>query len=87
MTIQLELDFLPSYAFSAADDLYLLAVSFSSIIAAPFSEKEKYFYDLQKLQRQAIDLKNYAFLHDFIDGDEYAYLSKLIIDSSDRFWR
>lgn len=86
MTIQLELNFLPSYAFSSAEDLYLFAVSFSSLFHSTHAEKEKYFYDFQKLQRQALDLKNFAFLHDFIDCDEYAYLSKSIIESSDIFW-
>jgi len=86
MTIQLELDFLPSYAFSASADLYVIATFFSSLVTSTHAEKEKYFFDFQKLQRQAIDLKNYAFLHDYIDGDEYSRLSKLIIESSDLFW-
>lgn len=86
MTIQLELNFLPSYAYSACEDLYAFAVSFSSLFSSTHAEKEKYFFDYQKLQRQAIDLKNYAFLHDFIDCDEYSYLSKSIVESSDIFW-
>lgn len=86
MTIQLELNFLPSHAFSSAEDLYLFAVSFSSLFAFTHAEKEKYFFDYQKLQRQAIDLKNHAFLHGYIDGDEYEYLSNSILESSDLFW-
>ena len=83
MTIQLELDFLPSYAFSACSDLRAFAVSFSS---SSFFLKEKHLSQYKKLQRQAVDLKNYAFLHDFIGSEEYADISNSILESSDLFW-
>jgi len=83
MTIQLELDFLPSYAFSACADLRAYAVSRS---ACSFAFKDRYFSRYKKLQRQANDLKNYAFLHDFIGSEEYVDLSNSILESSDIFW-
>lgn len=81
MTIQLELNFLPSYAFSSAEDLYLIALACSTV-----TNKSRYLPIYRALQRQASDLKNYAFFYGYIDCDEYAYLSKSIIESSDIYW-
>lgn len=81
MTIQLELDFVASYADLACLDLRAFAVSASTLLF-----REHYLPRFKALQRQANDLKNFAFLHDFIDGDEYSRLSNSIIESSDIFW-
>lgn len=81
MTIQLELNFFPSYAFDAADSLYTFALACSVV-----SNKSRYSSRYAKLQRQALDLKNYAFFHGYIDGDDYAFLSNAIHESSDLFW-
>lgn len=83
MTIQLELNFLPAYAFSASAELRAFAVSASALT---YSFKDQYFSHYKALQRQASDLKNYAFLHDFINDEEYAVLSNSILESSDLFW-
>lgn len=81
MTIQLELNFLPSYAFDAADSLYVFSLAFSIVPHNSF-----YIECFNKLHRQAIDLKNYVFFHGYIDCDEYSFLSNSIYESSDLFW-
>lgn len=81
MTIQLELNFFPAYAFDAVDSLYAFALA-SSFVA----NKPRYLPRYKALQRQASDLKNYAFFHGYIDADAYAYLSNAIHESSDLFW-
>ena len=83
MTIQLELNFLPVYAFSAVSELRAYALSRSGLSHA---FKDRYFFHYKKLQRQAIDLKNYAFLHGYICDNEYVDLSNSILDSSDIYW-
>ena len=83
MTIQLELDFLPSYAFVACADLRALSISFST---CPFSLKEKHLSHYLNLLFQASDLKLYAFLNDYISCDEYAFLSNSTLESSDIYW-
>lgn len=81
MTIQLELNFLPGYALDAAGSLYAFALAASTV-----TNKPRYLSRYKALQRQATDLKNYAFFHGYIDGDFYAYLSNSILESSDLFW-
>lgn len=83
MTIQLELDFLPAYAFAAVSELRTFAFS---MFGCSFCFKDQHFAHYKKLQRQASDLKNYAFLHDYIGSEEYTDLCNLIIESSDIFW-
>lgn len=81
MTIQLELNFLTDYAFDAVASLYMFALASSAV-----TNKPRYLPRYKALQRQATDLKNYAFFHGYIDGDVYAYLSNSILESSDLFW-
>ncbi|AXH77943.1 MAG: hypothetical protein [Inoviridae sp.] len=83
MTIQLELDFLPAYAFESASELRTFAFS---IFGCSHNFTSLNFPHYKKLQRQATDLKNYAFLNGYIDDVEYTHLSNLIIESSDIFW-
>ena len=81
MTIQLELNFLPLYAFDALDSLYKFALASSTV-----TDKPRYLPRYKALQRQATDLKNYAFFHGYIDADIYAFLSNSILECSDLFW-
>ena len=83
MTIQLELDFLTSYAFDACLDLHIFATSISN---SNSFLKNNYIFRLKELQRQATDLRNHAFLHDYINWEEYEFLSDSIFASSDLFW-
>ncbi|AXH75721.1 MAG: putative membrane protein [Inoviridae sp.] len=81
MTIQLELNFFPSYACDAVDSLYVFSLACSVV-----PHNSRYINRYKALQRQAIDLKNYAFLHGYIDSDTYAYLANSIHESADLFW-
>lgn len=81
MTIQLELDFLASYAFDAVDSLYVFSLACSVV-----PHNARYINRYKALQRQAIDLKNHAFLHGYIDSDSYAFLANSIHESADLFW-
>lgn len=81
MTIQLELDFLPSYVHTAIADLRAFAVAVSRS-----SFKQGYILRYRKMECQASDLKTYAFLHGYIDFNEWDYLSSLMDESSFIFW-
>lgn len=81
MIIQLELNFFPSYACDAVDSLYVFSLACSVV-----PHNARYINRYKALQRQAIDLKNYAFLHGYIDVDQYAYLANSIHESADLFW-
>lgn len=83
MTIQLELDFLPSYAFQACSELRAFSVSLSG---RPFFLKEKHLSRYLKLLREAKDLKHYAFMQNYIECEEYALLFNSILESSDIYW-
>lgn len=82
MTIQLELNFLPSYAADSVDSLYFYSLACSVV---PHQAKSVNRY--KKLQTQAQDLVNYAHLNGYIDFEQYAYFSNAILESSDLFWR
>lgn len=86
MTIQLELDFLPTYAFKACEDLYAFAVSFASFSTATDALTEKYYTHYYNLQLQAIDLKGHAFLNGYISVEDFEFLSDLVLDSSSLYW-
>ncbi|HUH57025.1 MAG TPA: hypothetical protein VL020_00720 [Pseudomonadales bacterium] len=86
MTIQLELDFLSTYAFKACEDLYAFAVSFASFSTTTDALKPKFYTRYYELQRQAMDLKGHAFLNGYIGLDDFMYLHDLILESSDLYW-
>ena len=86
MTIQLELNFLPTYAFKACEDLYAFAVSFASFSTDTDALTEKYFFHYRELQREAMDLKGHAFLNGYISVEDFEFLSDLVLDSSSLYW-
>lgn len=81
MTIQLELNFLPSYAADAVDSLYFFTLACSVV-----ANKSRYLSRYKALQTQAQDLVNYAHLNGYVDFEQYAYFSNAILESSDLFW-
>lgn len=81
MTVQLELDFLPAYLEAAISELHDFAVSVSQL---PFNQNQILVY--RDMERQASDLKHYAFLHNFIDWNQYEHFSTLMDKSSVIFW-
>lgn len=86
MTVQLELNFLPTYAFKACEDLYSFAVSFASFSTATDALKSKYYTHYYELQRQAMDLKGHAFLSGYIGVEDFEFLSDLVLESSNLYW-
>lgn len=86
MTIQLELNFLPTYAFKACEDLHAFAVSFASFSTITDALKAKYYTQYYNLQLHAMDLKGHAFLNGYISVDEFEFLSDLVLESSNLYW-
>lgn len=81
MTIQLEFNFISVYAFESVYHLHVFSLA-SSTIANQSRNLARY----KELHRQATDLKNYAFLHDYITVDEYERLTNLIFESAELVW-
>lgn len=81
MTVQLELDFLSSYAYVSVSELRAFAVA-----ASRSSFKSAYIFRYREMKQQALDLSSYAILNNCINFDEYVFLTDSIEQSSDIFW-
>lgn len=81
MTIQLELDFTPSYVAQT----FLSFHNFVNCVHGSFL-RNNYTHKMQQLRREANDTKNYAFLHGYISCETYEFYTNSIIELTDLFW-